>query len=842
MPYLTIHGHFYQPPRENPWTEETDREPTAEPFHDWNERINEECYRANAFARVIGEDGRVVDILNNYAHLSFNFGPTLLSWLRAKAPDVYDRIRQGDAASRARLGHGNALAQVYNHMILPLASARDQVTQVRWGLADFRFHFGREAEAMWLAETGVDYPALEVLAGAGMRFVILSPTQAARVRPLDSFDHPDWRDVSDGSIDPSRAYLCHLPSGRNIAIFFYDGPLAHDVSYGSLLADSQQFVARLAEAADPRRHHPQLIHLATDGETFGHHKKFGERTLIYAFTHEAPARGFTITNYGAYLDIAPPQWEVEIKPHTAWSCAHGLGRWSRDCGCRADGPSGWHQRWRAPLRAALDHLRDALAEIYEREAAPLLGDPWEARNAYGEVLPDRTPERLDAFLEERAGRKLTADERERALTLLEMQKHAMLMYASCGWFFSDISGLESAQVLKYAARAIDLAGRFGADGLTQRLLADLELAEGNAAPYHNGAEVYRRLVLPAAIGPERVAASYAINALVKAFPVRHRRHAYLMEQTESHSRQQGDYRILCGHVRLTSDFTGHRSGWTFAAIHLGGYNFAASVMPCNNPDACMEVCGQLRQHTRGATSMPEFISALKVAVSPTIYGLGDLPPSDRRRVFKHLEEQVLAGLSRSYVQIYDEHMGTIAALREANMPVPPELRMAAEYTLSHRLSLAAVELAREPSAANEAEMKHVLELAQRDDLRLERGWTTRVLEKAVVDRVLALVETPDHKVQPGPCEHIVALVEAARRLGFHTCPARAQEAWLEYLRARAAIIAPARAPTSDLPSPRYRDFVAAALRLADLLELSPQAVVTPSPIAKQPLGVEALPF
>ncbi len=842
MPYLTVHGHFYQPPRENPWIEEIDREPSAEPFHDWNERINEECYRANAFARILGEDGRVVDILNNYTYLSFNFGPTLLWWMRMKAPDVYDRIRTGDAASRARLGHGNAIAQVYNHMILPLANARDKVTQVRWGLADFRAHFGREAEAIWLAETAVDDETLDVLARAGMRFVILSPTQAARARPLDSFDSSGWQDVSDGSIDPSRAYLCHLPSGRSLAVFFYDAPLARDAGYGDLLVNSQQFVARLMGAVDHHRYHPQLIHFATDGETFGHHKKFAERALIYTFTHEASAHGFSLTNYGAYLDIAPPQWEVVIKPNTAWSCAHGLGRWSRDCGCRDDGPEDWHQRWRAPLRAALDHLRDALAEIYEHEAPPLLGDPWEARDAYGELLPDRTPERLDAFLEARAGRRLTADERERALTLLEMQRHAMFMYTSCGWFFSELSRLETAQVLKYAARAVDLASRFGGDRLTQQLLADLELAESNLPQYRNGAEVYRQLVLPTAIGPERVAASYAINALVKAFPVRHRRHAYLLEQTESHSRQLGEYRLICGHVYLTSDFTGQKSGWAYGAIHLGGYNFAASVLHCDDPDTCGEVCNLLREYVRGATGAPEFVRALKAAISPTMYGLGDLPPSDRRRVMKHLEDEVLAGLVHSYEQIYDEHMGTIAALRAAHMSVPPELRVAAEYTLSHRLSKAAEELVRQPEAANEARMAHLLELAQRDDLRLERGWTTRILERAIVDRVQTLVKTPDAQAQPGPCEQLVALIEAAHRLGFKVCPARAQEMWLDYVRARAAFIVQIDSGAGEWPSPQYRAFLRAALQLADQLDLSPQAATTPSVAAQSSQGIEALSF
>ena len=807
MTYLAIHGHFYQPPRENPWTDEIDREPTAEPYHDWNERINEECYRPNAFARVFGDDGRVVDILNNYAYLSFNFGPTLLSWLRTHAPDVYDRIREGDAASLKRLGHGNAIAQVYNHLIMPLADRRDKVTQVRWGLADFRYHFGREAEALWLAETAVDHETLEVLAQAGMRYVILSPTQAARVRPRGSVDHADWRDVSSGNVDPSQAYTCRLPSGRSLAAFFYDGPLAHAAGYGDLFQDSQHFLSRLAGAVDPKRTHPQLIHLATDGETFGHHKKFAELTLTYALTHEAPAQGFQVTNYAAYLDLAPPQWEVEIKPGTAWSCAHGVGRWSRDCGCRVGGPADWHQRWRAPLRAALDHLRDALAEIYAREAPALLGDPWEARDAYGDVLPDRTPERLEAFLAKRAGRRLSEDERERALTLLEMQRHALLMYTSCGWFFTELSGLESTQVLKYAARAIDLASRFGANGLTRKLLADLHKAESNDPRYRNGAEVYRRLVLPAAIGPERVAASYAINALVDPFPVRHRRHAYRIEQTLGHSRQVGDYRLVCGHLRLTSESTSHAGGWTYAAVHLGGYNFAASVGLSRSAEESEKFCAQLLKRLHRLTPA-KLARLLKGVAGENIYGLGDLPPTDRRRLMKTLDQELLAGLANSYEQIYTQHMGTITALREAHMPVPPELRVAAEYTLSHRLAGAAAELARQPDQANEANMKHILELARRDGLRLERGLAVRNLERAVVEQVQVLVNTPDQPARPELYSELARLVEAADRLGFDVRPARAQEMMLEHLRRHVAD-----------PKPP-----ATALRLADVLRISVEAV------------------
>ena len=829
--YLTIHGHFYQPPRENPWTEEIDREPSAEPYHDWNERINEECYRANAFARILSEDGRVVDILNNFAYLSFNFGPTLLSWIRAHAPDVYERIRQGDAAGYERTGHGNAMAQVYNHIILPLANRRDKVTQVRWGLADFRYHFRREAEAMWLAETAVDYETLEVLAEARMRYVILSPHQAQRIRPLEQ-RNGSWMNVSGGNIDPSRAYLCQLPSGRSIAVFFYDGPLSHLTGYGDLLANSQKLVSSLAAAADDRRPHPQLLSIAVDGETFGHHKKQAELTLIYAFTTEAYQHGFTVTNYAAYLDMAPPAWEVEIKPNTAWSCAHGLGRWSQNCGCRADGPTHWHQRWRAPLRAALDHLRDQLATLYEREALALgLKDPWQARDAYGEVLPDRTPERTDAFLRAQTGHKqLSETERERALTLLEMQRQAMLMYTSCGWFFSEISGLESVQVLKYAAHAIDLASSFEANGLTRGLLADLGKAESNVAEYGTGAGVYQRLVLPTTIGPEKVAASYAINALIKPFPVRHHRHAYQIEQVESHTRQLGDYRLITGYVTLVSDFTGARSNWMYAAVHLGGYNFAASVAPCDDLTGCDGLILRFRAAVREANDQTEFIRALQSTVSQRLYGLGELPPSDRRRVLKHLEDEVLRGLSRSYEQIYSEHMGTISALLEAHMSVPPELRLAAEYTLSHRLQMGAARLAHNPDDKATAELAQVIDLARRHGLRLERGPAVQTLEQAVIEQVQALVtETPEaDERRLERYARINAFLAATERLGFDIRPPRAQAMYLEYL--RKVMGQQKQVPAQVIRTPA----VEAGLLLVRQLRISAQAVtVTGSPTDRQ---------
>jgi len=804
MPYLCIHGHFYQPPRENPWTDEIDRELTAAPFHNWNERINEECYRANAYARVLADDGRVVDILNNYEYISFNFGPTLLSWIRQHAPDVYDRIREGDAASRKRWGRGNAIAQVYNHVIMPLANRRDKVTQVQWGLADFRHHFGREAEAMWLAETAVDEETLEVLAEAGMRFVILAPSQAAAIRPNA---HAEWMDVSNGNIDPSRAYFCRLANGKSLACFFYDGNLAHSLSFGDTLSSSQNFVNRLREAVDGRRTHTQLIHCATDGETFGHHKKFGERTLIYAATHVAPEHGFTLTNYSVFLDIAPPEWEVRIKPNTAWSCSHGLGRWSANCGCNTGRAPGGHQKWRGPLRAALNHLQTSLAAVFEREGKALFKDVWAARNAYGEILAHRSSARIEHFLTKHASHPLTHEEHERALTLMELQKHALFMYTSCGWFFDDISGLETAQVLKYAARAIDLAKRLTAEDFTEQLMEDLALAEGNWPQYPNGAVVYQKLVLPVAISPEAVAASHAIAALVHPFPIRRRRHGFRIEQTLNNTYTIGEYSMVCGHLQLMSEFTDQRSGWSYAAVHLGGYNFAASVVFCDSPQDGRKVCAFLQDQPNNVTSA-ELLKTLKAALGPTLYSLNELPPSDRRRLLKVLEKDTLNSLAHSYHQIYMQHLGTIAALHTANMAVPPELRLAAEYTLSHQLAQAAMELAREPDEAAEANLAGVLDLARRDGIDLQKGEASRALEQAVVEGVKTIVG--DASLLAERSAHLTQLIAAAGRLGFEVRPARAQELLLDYLRARAA-----HTPRSKLQP---------ALTLAEWLGISEQAV------------------
>lgn len=504
---VVIHGHFYQPPRENPWTGILDREPSANPFHDWNERIHFECYRPNGYARIIDELGRVEEIVNNYAHISFNFGPTLLSWLEQQHPETYARILAADRESVPRHGgHGNAIAQGYNHAILPLCNERDRRTQVRWGVSDFRYRFGRNPESLWLPETACNDETLETLIEERLRFVILSPYQAERVRSING---GEWQRVADGNIDTTVPfqYLHRDGSGRSIAIFFYDGLIAKSIAFEGVLASSQKLVDRIVEAA---RGTGRIINIATDGESYGHHFRFGDRCLAYALEVEAPARGLWVTNYGEFLDHHSPTHEVEIKKGprgagTAWSCAHGVGRWSHDCGCEGGALKGWNQAWREPLRRALDFLRDEAVRYFEATRGALFRDPWAARDDYIELIVDPHRSR-EEFFRRHAPRPLPTSEQMRALTFLEMQRDAMLMYTSCGWFFADLSGIETVQIIKYAGRVLDFMDELNLASPRERFLELLAAAKSNIPQQGNGADIFRRAVAECRTKPRRVAA------------------------------------------------------------------------------------------------------------------------------------------------------------------------------------------------------------------------------------------------------------------------------------------------------------------------------------------------
>jgi len=492
MTFVVLHGHFYQPPREDPWTDAVPREASAAPFHDWNERISAECYHANAFARPTDGGAPV----NNFARLSFNVGPTLLRWLDRHDPAVVERLRAADRTSRDRLGHGNAMAQSYSHAILPFCDPLDRATEIRWGLADFHHRFGRAAEGMWLPETAADEATLCDLIDHGLRFAVLSPRQAARLRPIAAEAESEWAGASPESLDVGRVYrFAHRDgSGRALAVFFYDGPSAQAVAFNGAASDELALVDRLIESALGR----PFVTVAVDGETFGHPHRHGERALARALFADAEARGLRPTNFAALAARFRPSHDVEIDlgpfgEGSSWSGAHGVGRWRRDCGCRFT--AGTSQVWRGPLRAALDALRDAARAFFLTEAAPLLRDPWAARDSYVHVLLAPGAAARGRLLGEHATLRGLRDE-GRVLALLDLQRHALLMYASCAWFFDDIGGLEARLALRRAARLLDAWRDLGGTPPERRFVEMLAEAPANGPAQANGADVFREGVAP----------------------------------------------------------------------------------------------------------------------------------------------------------------------------------------------------------------------------------------------------------------------------------------------------------------------------------------------------------
>ncbi|GAB4457809.1 MAG: DUF3536 domain-containing protein [Elainellaceae cyanobacterium] len=725
--YVTVHGHFYQPPRENPYLNAIERQPSASPYHDWNERIHHECYRPNAFARVLNDQGNLLGIVNNYEYLSFNIGPTLMSWLEQADPEVYQRILEADRKSCDRLGgHGNAIAQVYNHIILPLASDRDKRTQIRWGKADFKARFGRDPEGMWLAETAVDYPTLRILAEEGIRFIVLAPSQAQRCRPMPTNEEadPHWIEVGGSQIDPVRPYRCFLPpTGEQllhpaslipqpdyIDIFFYDGPISRDMGFNDVLSSSEHFVGRVGQAVRGDHRPSQLISVATDGETFGHHKGGTEKALAYAFTHEFPQRGWLVTNYAHYLSLHPPDWEVELKPVTAWSCSHGVDRWQDDCGCGGGGE--WHLKWRRPLRDTLDWLRDQLVAIYDQHGSRFFADAWAARDSYVAVVGDRSDATLDAFFAAHQSHALTPAERVDALKLLEMQRHALLMYTSCGWFFEEVSRPEGTQVLRYAARALELAEEIAAVRLEPEFIRRLGTIPSNVEIFENGAELYRQLVAPARITLEQVAAHYAISSLFHSYPQEQRLYCYSAQRIDYQLRRMGSLALAVGQVQLTSEITREVMNLEFAVLHLGGWDFHCCIKPFSGRRAYLQLRDDLFEalslasaaqvilamtRTFGDSQSVRASGAAHFPYGNRTFSLQDLFAEERHRLMHLLSQETLTRLDQLYTQVYRDNYGVLRAFHRDALEPPRELQVAAEIAIAHRLTHLLQALERETS-------------------------------------------------------------------------------------------------------------------------------------------------
>jgi alpha-amylase/alpha-mannosidase (GH57 family) len=675
--YVCIHGHFYQPPRENPWLEEVELQDSASPYHDWNERLTAECYAPNTASRILDAERRIIDIENNYAKISFNFGPTLLSWMERQRPEVYEAIIKADQLSQQRFsGHGSAIAQVYNHMIMPLANTRDKRSQVIWGIRDFEHRFGRKPEGMWLAETAVDLETLEILAEHGIAFTILAPHQARRVRKLKE---EEWSDVSGAKVDPRVPYQCQLLSGKIITLLFYDGPVSRDVAFGDLLKSGENFASRLVGIFS-KKEETQLAHIATDGESYGHHRRFGDMALAYALHHIESNNLAKITNYGEYLEKFPPVFEVEIFENTSWSCAHGVERWQSDCGCNTGTHPRWSQAWRAPLREAMDWLQDTLLNVYEKEMVPLVHDPWQARDDYIEVILDRSDRNLESFLSKHLNRELSRDERVKLLKLLEMQRHAMLTFTSCAWFFDEISGIEAVQVMQYASRALQLAKEVSGEDLEPHYLTILERAPSNVSEFKNGVEVWEVFVKPATIDLLRAGAHYAISSLFEEYPETIKISCYTARSEIYDLSEAGIQRLAVGKSRVASDITAEEREIGFAVLHLGDHNLIGGVREYLGDDPFSLMRQEIKKAFR-KSDVPDIIRLMDKYFETHNYSLWHLFKDEQRKVLAQILDSTLKEVETSFRQIYERHYPVMQVMREMRIPLPKAFASAAELII-----------------------------------------------------------------------------------------------------------------------------------------------------------------
>jgi alpha-amylase/alpha-mannosidase (GH57 family) len=759
--FICIHGHFYQPPRENPWLETVETQDSAAPYHDWNERICAECYAPNGAARIVNAKNHIARIVNNYARMSFNFGPTLLSWLKENAARTYRMILDGESRSRQRnRGHSSAMAQVYNHMILPLANARDRVTQIRWGIADYENSFGAPPEGMWLPETAVDNATLEALAANGIRFTVLAPYQCKRVRPIQKDatigdgDSGDWIDTPDASVDTTHPYLVRFASGASIAVFFYNGPASRAIAFEGLLDSSDRFVARLKAGFNDSAE-PQLVHVATDGESYGHHHKYGEMALAYALRLLEQDKTVKLINYAAFLEKFPPEFECEVVEDTSWSCVHGVERWRSNCGCNG-GREGWNQEWRAPLRRALDELRDALIPLTEQHGSKLFRDVWAARDAYIQVVLDRSTESADRFFAAHQAHPLSEDERVRALELMEMQRHAQLMFTSCGWFFDDIGGIETVQVIAYAARVLQLARQlFGEQAvpLEPAFLALMAEARSNVPEAGDGARIYQKNVLTEELHLEQVAAHYAISSVFSTFADETELFCYRVRRISYEIYTSGRGRMALGRIHVASSITGYAQSFSFAVLHFGDQNITAAVKAYGDADAAAfeSFAADAVSHVQSA-DFPEVIRLVDRFYGHANYSLTSLFRDEQRRIVRLILNSTLSDIENSLTTIYQDHASLLRYLSQAGLPKPPALTLAAGFAIN-----AGLRRALEAEPVDVARLRSFLTLAKADavpletaalsyiaDLRMKRAMVELQMSSGVLemlDRALSLART-----------------------------------------------------------------------------------------------------
>jgi len=760
--YACIHGHFYQPPRDNPWTGAVERQPSAGRDHDWNARVARECYVPNGEARVLDGDARIVDLVDNYEWMSFNFGPTLLAWFEKAHPHAYARLQEADRLSAARLGgHGNALAQAFHHSILPLAHPRDRRTEVLWGLADFRKRFGREAEGMWLPECAVDDATLGELAAAGVKFAILEPHQAADVRPLKG---GAWT-PADKALRSGVPYLWRGADGAELALFFYDAALSRAVAFERAMSDSRAYAARLAAAVPPTAD-DGLVLVATDGESYGHHDSFAEMGLAHLLRYALPEKGVEPVNPGWYLEKHPPRHEVRLEAGaTSWSCAHGVERWRDDCGC--GGVPGRHQRWRKPLRDALERLRGQLAALYEREARGLLDDPWGARDAYISVVLDRSEESVARFLERHAPTAVRVEERRvKALRLLEMQRHALMMFTSCAWFFDEISRIEPVQILLYAARAVELARGFGEE-LEPGLVRDLAEAPSNE-PCGDGAAVWEQLVRPNVHTPDHVAAHYAVSLLFEEKPPESVQGRRASCARVSRRAAEG-VAVAAGRAEFVEPATTERWTRRFIAAVLPGQKVQAFVCAGDLPEDRFEAL--VADAARGYEASP---------LPPgRLFLLRDLRPDEREKVLGLVLKRRLTRWETVARNAFEETLPLVEQYRGLGLPLPPSLGEEARLALAHQLRHCAESFAAGEARALE-DFRATVARGRAADVEILLGVVERPWERGVA----RLLDELERGFQDDSLSRLRDAAALAREVGLADWRPAAQTRFYRLLKSR----------------------------------------------------------
>lgn len=771
--YLTIHGHFYQPPRENPWLGVIERQDSAAPFHNWNERITAECYKANTLSRTLDAKGRILDIVNNYKYLSFNIGPTLINWLQEYHPATYEAIVESDHASRAlNGGHGNAMAQVYNHVIMPLAGRREQELQIILGKRDFARHFGREPEAMWLAETAINRTTAELLMDHGVRFTILSPFQARRVRRIGE-DH--WTDVRNGAIDTTMPYRIFF-NGKHLDVFFFNKGVSTSVAFEHLLRDANRFGERLSSAWGKEAGRPKLVNICTDGESYGHHEPFGDMCLSAFFSSIAQKFRFHVTNYGYFLERFPPFMEVELEQGnegkgTSWSCSHGVDRWRRNCGCSAGSHAGWNQEWRAPLREGFNKVKEELDKTFEQAAGEYLPDPWAAFIDFVDLRRTRSKEEADGFFAKHAGRSVEDRERAKLMQLMESQLNSLLMFTSCGWFFDDIAGLEPLQNMRYAARAIEMSGRPELHGL---LLRELERARSNAGG-ETGKSLYEKHVRPM-LGTEALIAN---QAAMEWTLLGKENGGYFFYEVELSGRERFEnHGLALGGMEVRDPFLRLRKKYFFFCAETEDAFLKTWLSEDLSHDAKSALVDKLTRLARGELS---FISPPEIGkeFGLSCYSLSDLLEHHREEILIKAMAQAFDGLKKTALSFFQKNEEMIKRMVRFGVDLPSEVRLTVSYALQHKLRCEMEYLHGETDPRKFANAVELIQLASLLQIPVKTtDFEKKVLLKTLYMKLNSLFKKPD----AGTLQEARSIMEIISALGLKVDLAPAQNVLFNFLK------------------------------------------------------------